>query len=71
MDSYKVYFYRSEPFEWQEPDIEVTWKAEDLKEIIRDCQSVIVWKNFNRAHIMSSVCSKYCLKVVQNYYYRQ
>lgn len=71
MDSYKVYFYRSEPFEGQEPDIEVTWKAEDLKEIIRDCQSVIVWKNFHRAHVMSSVCPKYLLKVVQNYYYRQ
>lgn len=71
MYCYKVYFYRCEWFEGQEPDIEVTWKAENLEEIIRDCQSVIVWKNFNRAHVMSSVCSNYCLKVVQNYYYRQ
>lgn len=71
METYKVYFYRCEWFENQEPDIMVTWKAENIQEIIQDCQSVIVWKNFQRAHIMSSVCPKYILKVVQNYYYRQ
>lgn len=71
MEYYKVYFYRSEPYKGQEPDISVTWKAENILEIIRDCQSVIVWKNFHRAHIMSSVCPKYLLHVVQNFYYRQ
>lgn len=71
MDSYKVRFYRSKPFEGQEPDIVVTWKAEELMEIVRDCESVIVWKNFHRARIMSSVCPEYCLKEVTNYYYRQ
>lgn len=71
MATYIVNFYKNEKSEEQGPEISVTWQTEDILEIVRDCEKIIVWKNYYRAVVNSSVCPKYVLKIISNYYYRQ